>query len=63
MNSRNQYLKDFRHWDIKNFNTADESAQVRSGKFVYAWRQGRGAESLAGHLQAGVNSAKESKMC
>lgn len=44
-----------------NFNTADESAQFRSGKFVYSWIQGRGAESLAGHLQAGVNSAKRIK--
>lgn len=38
-----------------NFDTADKTTQFRSGKFVYSWIQGRGAESLAGHLQAGIN--------
>ena len=39
-----------------NFDNPDKAMAFRSGKFVYSWIQGRGAESLAGHLQAGLNS-------
>lgn len=45
----------------ENFDTADPAMAFRSGRFVYSWIQGRGAESLAGHLQANINSADRIK--
>lgn len=33
--------------------TADKSQEFRSKSVIYSWIQGRGAESLAGHLRAG----------
>ena len=40
-----------------NFDNPDKAMAFRSKNFVYSWIQGRGAEALAGHLQAGLNSA------
>lgn len=44
-----------------NFDNPDKAMEFRSGKFVYSWIQGRGAESLAGHLQAGLNDPNRIK--
>lgn len=44
-----------------NFDNPDKAMRFRSKDFVYSWIQGRGAEALAGHLTAGINSANRIK--